>query len=472
MLENEAAAKRRRDIPLPPAYGNLDDEDRFPPCSVHEDGGALEVAHLKRETRRNFDKILTRALNSRLEKTCKLELLLALAGGLSTACDSLQKLLDIAPQVPVSRIRKPLDFGSYIDLQLRSLIDSLRDSKRGDASISGDFDSIKCKHPRIIERILERPSHTYLPGYAIIQKDGSAPYVADRIAKLLLELLWCCVAACEVRPGPGTLTPSTARTDALMASIMLIFVKVDSVLVQALQLAFSRGITTSKLQYHLTQLDRLNAIFEAELYEQVASRHFFAKAIAWLNEQVEKIRSMSEIETFKLAHPEIFGDGDGDDDDDDVSSRWQGSDNSAEEAVDVEEGEYEHWSRVTTRTSTGMEVKNGTRRDCFFFARYRQHVLRLLIPNRIRITEQGYLHIGKAQKPCNKQFSIDSHRCVVRRCTANESLNALTLTTSTPPQSALRQHPKNPSLLLFFFFNCSSVGGEGSTFCTFSGYAC
>jgi hypothetical protein len=40
---------------------------------------------------------------------------------------------------------------------------------------------------------------------------------------------------------------------------------------------------------------------------------------------------LSEIEAFKLRHPEIFGQDGGEDDGDDVSSRWQGSDAGSEE---------------------------------------------------------------------------------------------------------------------------------------------
>jgi hypothetical protein len=109
-IGNEDATKRRDEhIGLPPSYGNLDDEDRFPPYSTHEDGGTIEVALLKRETRQHLEIILTRSLNSEVEKGSKLELLGTLAGDLSKACDSFQKLLDIASGVPLSCVSKPFD---------------------------------------------------------------------------------------------------------------------------------------------------------------------------------------------------------------------------------------------------------------------------------------------------------------------------------------------------------------------------
>jgi len=54
------------------------------------------------------------------------------------------------------------------------------------------------KYPRLLDLLtdstiskafFQEPSHTYLLDYTIIQKDNSAPYVADRIVRLLLELL-------------------------------------------------------------------------------------------------------------------------------------------------------------------------------------------------------------------------------------------------------------------------------------------
>jgi hypothetical protein len=341
-IENEAATKHRDDhLGLPPAYGNLDDEDRFPPYSTHKDGGTIEVAHLKRAIRTQFDVVLTRALTSDVEKRCKLLLLGALAGVLNSACNSLQKLLDIAPKVPASRVQKSFDYGSYVDMLLRSLTDAIRNEGE-DSPTNG---RIGDAHPKVMEYIHRGPAHTYLPGYKLIQKDNSAPYVADRIARLLLELLWRCAAACELRPGAGTAYINTVYTSELIASVMLHFTQVDSVLVKALQLAFSRRISTSKLQYYLTQLERLNVIFKSELYEQVAHRQFFGKATEWLNEQVEKLRSMPKREAFKLAHPEKFREeyDEADDDSDHASSRWQGSDSSSEEdAHDENEKEDEN----------------------------------------------------------------------------------------------------------------------------------
>ena len=162
----------------------------------------------------------------------------------------------------------------------------------------------------------------------------------------------------QVQPGPGILFLTSARTSELIASIMLHFTQVDSILTKALQLAFSRSISTTKLQYHLAQLERLNKTFKGELYEQVASRQFFGKSTEWLSEQVEKIRSMSDAEASRLVHPESIrehGDEEDDDEDDDASSRWQGSDTDSVEPI----GDLPYDGHVESDGDGNVDVKEG-----------------------------------------------------------------------------------------------------------------
>jgi len=238
-----------------------------------------------------------------VEKGSKLELFGTLARGMNRVCYSLQKLLDIAPTVLVSRVRKPQDYGGYIDLQIHSLADSIRNE--GPSPINTELEH---DHPETVDSLVRLSHRTYLPGYGIVQRENSAPYVADRIAKLLLELLWRFAAACEVRSGAGTLPPTAERTTELITSIMLQFAQVDSVLIKALQLAFSRKKSMSLLQYNLTQLQQLNKILKRELYGHVAHRQFFGKATEWLDNQVERERAVPDTEVFRRAHPEVFGD--------------------------------------------------------------------------------------------------------------------------------------------------------------------
>jgi endonuclease/exonuclease/phosphatase family metal-dependent hydrolase len=343
-LENEVAAKHKDEhLGLPPAYGSLNDEDRFPPYSTHEDGGTIEVAHLKREIRQKFDAIVNKALLSEVEKRSKLELFGTLADGLSKACFGLRRLLDIAPSIPVSCVRKPTDYGGYIESQLRTLTDSIHEELLGPGNKNK---SLELKHPKFMNDVLHHEPYTYLPGYAIMQRENSAPYVADRIAKLILELLWRFVTACEIRPGVGT-SPNAERTSQLIASIMLHFTQVDLVLLKALQLAFSHRTSTTKLQYHLSQLQGLNQLFMSQMFGQVANRRFLARTRIWLNEQVEKERAACTCMDCRAAveaHPELFavpyGDRNNDDaENDGVSSRWEGSD-AGSGRDDVENEDY------------------------------------------------------------------------------------------------------------------------------------
>jgi len=331
-VENEAATRRRDEhLGLPPAYGNLNDEQRFPPYSNHEDGGTIEVAHLKREVRQRFEGIINGALINEVERRCKLDLLDTLSLGLSEACDSLQKLIDVAPKVPIGRISKASSCGRY--MQIQSMADSIRNGGAASA-----ISAINRSYPRVTNRTTQGPPRTYLPGYALIQKDDSAPYVADRIAKVLLELLWRFAATCEAKPGAGTLLPTAERRSELITSIMLQFTQVDTVLIKALQLTFSHRISMPMLQYYLSQLQRLSNLFKNELHEPVADRRFFTRSTEWLGEQVEKER----LEIFRAAHPEVFGEDVDDDEDDDsedgeddrVSSRWQGSDTGSGDGKD------------------------------------------------------------------------------------------------------------------------------------------
>jgi hypothetical protein len=119
----------------------------------------------------------------------------------------------------------------------------------------------------------------------LIQRRNSAPYVANRIAKLVLELLWHTISTLHARPTPNTgILTSTA--------IAVHFAQVDSILTAALQLAFSRKRSLVSLQYHSTQLELLRA--SIEVYPCVPEHwSFFKRATEWLTGQVEKERHMA-----------------------------------------------------------------------------------------------------------------------------------------------------------------------------------
>jgi hypothetical protein len=135
------------------------------------------------------------------------------------------------------------------------------------------------------------------------------------------------------------------------------------------------------------------------------------------------------------------------------------------------------WTSAAMRTRTPPAMMHSKNSVMVSFGLGRQHDFqRLLIPNRIRKTVHEYMQ-KRLRSPAKSKSTINDSRLAVRYGYFPgdaQQVNSSPLSYSfSPHQSALRQHPKNPSLLLFFFFNCSSVGGAGSAFCcTFSGNAC
>lgn len=117
-IEAEAALKRKDEIRgLPPAYGNLDDEDRFPPYSQHADGGSLEVAHLKRSVRKQFDAMVVLSLAHANDKESSV--LYDLSFGLESISQRLTALLDTAINVPVSLMHSQSN--EYLTQHMRAI---------------------------------------------------------------------------------------------------------------------------------------------------------------------------------------------------------------------------------------------------------------------------------------------------------------------------------------------------------------
>ncbi|KAK3710057.1 hypothetical protein LTR37_010488 [Vermiconidia calcicola] len=64
-IENESTAHRRRQTQgLPPAYGNLDDEDHKPPYQVHKDKCSFDIPFFFRSISAGFENILCKAQNA------------------------------------------------------------------------------------------------------------------------------------------------------------------------------------------------------------------------------------------------------------------------------------------------------------------------------------------------------------------------------------------------------------------------
>jgi len=281
-IENAAAARKRdEDSGLPPAYGTLDDEDRFPPYGRYTDGGILEVATIKRlarvEFQRRADAAQTRAVVLRNGNIIDQalggsEVLRSITQGLADTCHGFQILLDRAPQILVTR--------------RQAATASTR---------AGSGSSIK----------------------AFTQQPASAPFFADRLAKLTIDLGWRTISTLELRPSTPTLTPYHKATLALQHA------KIDDALLNMLQASFGERRILADLQYYLTQLISLRERFIG--IRMGISYTFFHKCAAWLGDQVEKERELaaSRADAERVRAESL----------DDVSSQWPGSE-SADGAVD------------------------------------------------------------------------------------------------------------------------------------------
>lgn len=94
-------ARKNRARDLPPAYGDLNDDTRFPPYSQHADGGSIEVAHLKRAVCRGFETMLQQATHA---NSTGLDWFYSVSQALEETSHSLVFLLHTAFFVPSCRI--------------------------------------------------------------------------------------------------------------------------------------------------------------------------------------------------------------------------------------------------------------------------------------------------------------------------------------------------------------------------------
>jgi hypothetical protein len=311
----------RRD--LPPAYGNLDDEDRFPPYSQQADAGSIELANLKHEVRRKFERKIDKAL-AKPDKGSNTFCLLSAA--LNRVSQCLTTILDFAKDAPVSRAYE------------QSIVSQIRDNGLSEQLIATKVQLADTPSTPAVAPIetpggpneksatkktkCRRQNRAARPTVTLIQSANAAPYVADRITKLLLELLWRTVSACELRSTQGSLDAMFDHTLPVMHT------SVDEAVIKALPLAFSKSRSLAAFQNYLTQFDILAKKFKTlgismtpGIHNALTHFDFFPKTLLWLNEQVEKERELKANETVEKKAP--F---EGREDDDAVSSRWESSD--------------------------------------------------------------------------------------------------------------------------------------------------
>ena len=311
----------RRD--LPPAYGNLDDDDRFPPYTQQADAGSIELANIKREIRRKF----VRKVDEALANPDKgLNLFCLLSAALQDVSQSLTTILEFARDIQVSHSHTHSIVASQIrnDYAREQLIaikerhDSIPSALAGEPILIPDrpneksiMDKKKCRNQNTSGR----------PTVTLVQSADSAPYVADRIIKLLLELLWRTVSACELRSSLGSVDAMFDHTLPIMHT------SIDEAVIKALRLAFPKRHPLVAFQNYLTQFDILAKMFKTlgigmtpGVHNALTHFDFFPNTLLWLNEQVEKERELKANET--VENTVRLG---GLEDDDGVSSRWEGS---------------------------------------------------------------------------------------------------------------------------------------------------
>jgi len=327
--DKRARNDERRD--LPPAYGNLDDEDHFPPYSQHADAGSIELANLKREIRRKFE----RKIDEALAKSKKgANTFCYLSAALEDVSQSLKTVLDFAKDVPVSHAQAQNSEPTMQQIQSPNVREQSIAMKEQLPSrpnpLAGALEVVNLQvttSKRSRRREINKATKSTL---TLIQTANAAPYVADRITKLLLELLWRTASACELRPSQRKLNAMFDHTLPVMHT------SVDEVLVAALRLAFSKTHSLAAFQNYLTQIEILEKKFRTFEVGMTLGAHnslthfdFFDKTLLWLNEQVEKEREMRANETVeRMVRFE------GLEDDDGVSSRWEGSDTAGSDSED------------------------------------------------------------------------------------------------------------------------------------------
>lgn len=316
-IESEEAAKRRKgDQGLPPAYGNLNDEDRFPPYSRHEDAGTLEVAQIKRRAREMFSKEVRRILT-----VDRKDIFLHLTKALAFACQTFQDYLDAAPLVTVTRSHRGAKDQSTSAKTLAHA-SGKKMHKTMQSSPAG---------PILADRHPQGPGNK---GTFLIQQPAGAPYVAGRIVRLIHDLTWRFVSVCD---HGLSLPPPPEKAKRELATNHK---AIDNALTSALQLTFRDSRPLPKLKCCLTQTMALqNHLGEIQ---PGFNYSYFSNAIAWLSEQIECERALAANDPSALNTYERVYAHDSDDLSARASSRWRSDDESEDESEDGNDDDEEH----------------------------------------------------------------------------------------------------------------------------------
>ncbi|KAH9809291.1 hypothetical protein Tdes44962_MAKER10440 [Teratosphaeria destructans] len=351
-IHNEAQAEaeardRRRD--LPPAYGSLPEDGRLPPYEVHcNDSGALDVATFKRTLRDRFmrqtllaqkrlhDQRIEVATNRReildgadiplvdmseadVESAFLLSVSAALADAARTAEDVLQRSNDIA----TTHIQTWIDqnvASVHTESHLQRIISKQKaqtSQRQGDPARDGAmqdktnrksqlrflypqvngrglFDPVSLReHPELLSDELESSRLC-----RVIERQASRhSYVADRFAKLILDLLLRTLAVLEVRPL--TLLHRLSPQNKAMAALS--WSQVDASLSEALRVAFGSETNATaaerllQLQSYLTQIQMLQHRLDIQVVKLPITQ-WLDQTWLWLSDQVESQRQEASRE--------------------------------------------------------------------------------------------------------------------------------------------------------------------------------
>ncbi|KAK4901858.1 hypothetical protein LTR27_001631 [Elasticomyces elasticus] len=255
-IEMEDRAQRARDAEkqtLPPAYGSLPGDDPvMHPKEEKDSGGDFEVANFKHMIRSTFMAALAKA----------------------------QGQWDAATSLP----NRPPSHRTRADAEL--IIASI--SALGEASRNVD-DVLKRATEFLVSSACTGTGDKAMK-YWYRRQAARQEYVADRFAKLVLDLFIRIIAVFELRPLHPTFRPDeTAR-------MAVVWTAIDNCLLKALRTLFNRGKFEGRggrlfeVQYYATQVSiakgsltngrndtafRMTALFQAE-------RTCFDKSTAWL----------------------------------------------------------------------------------------------------------------------------------------------------------------------------------------------
>jgi hypothetical protein len=147
----------------------------------------MEVAHLKRQIRRNFDVKMNKALAKTSDKCNRFG---ELANALQQTSHSPSMLLEIADRIPFSHTSSQSDrhvnqqtFPNLTAQHIFTLngLDEIADATPAETGAQQKHTN---KRSKLRERRAIRKSVT------LMQSHKGVRYIANRIAKLMLELLW------------------------------------------------------------------------------------------------------------------------------------------------------------------------------------------------------------------------------------------------------------------------------------------